>query len=685
MREGYNNFEPHTERQPAVMTSTAAVANGFDSGYRQPITASESYHVQLQQAETSVAYNFSNASRAMRNGEYVNGASPGQQHSPASPASSTTSSGSGTATRTEPPKRLRYWLIDMIESGTIPGLQWENPDRTVFRIPWKHAGKNNWREEDCRIFKEWAKHRGKWKPGDKLDAATWKTRLRCALNKLPDIKELKEHSNLEGNDPFRVYQLLPEPDKSQEAEIWPRKSWSKESPPPNHHGNHHVDRTYPRRESYDHVMVPVIRPNIPHEAVVTSEPQRPLTADPTHAFSRMKVEDSSPGEYCHVDRHVLDVAPPPAYPENDQSQLRTRHTSNESAPFADRRHSGQQQEIKSQLDGAAFQNGCDVTSTTNMDADGFKSFQSGIDQSLLADFGSPPLPHEMEIYIRYRGSNVMACHVTEPKGCRVHYGDASLQHIASATHQLPSAVFGSVSLRQIELVDCEQYAQSSKQVQLTRHILNNVRRGLIFYYENGCFFANRLCQSRVFLLGPESPDTGPERLDRNVPLKVFDYRKFCYNLKRYAAEGRLKPPETEIQVSFGQNWSIKTPIEKNLVTLYMVPRAARYLLLKIRERHQQFVSLNDSILSSGPDSYDQLAERATSASVQCVDELMRVLNEGGQGGSLIDLIGPLQEATPAVNSQPQVTPYQTGYFQQNILHPAPITPFNDVEMETNGN
>ena len=72
---------------------------------------------------------------------------------PSSPALSTTSSSSsGTSKKAEPPKRLRYWLIDMIDSGEIPGLRWENAERTIFRIPWKHAGKNNWKEEDCRIF-----------------------------------------------------------------------------------------------------------------------------------------------------------------------------------------------------------------------------------------------------------------------------------------------------------------------------------------------------------------------------------------------------------------------------------------------------------------------------------------------------------------------------------------------------
>jgi len=56
------------------------------------------------------------------------------------------------ADRSEPPKRLRYWLIDMINSGEILGLQWLDNDHTIFRIPWKHAGKNNWKEEDCKIF-----------------------------------------------------------------------------------------------------------------------------------------------------------------------------------------------------------------------------------------------------------------------------------------------------------------------------------------------------------------------------------------------------------------------------------------------------------------------------------------------------------------------------------------------------
>ena len=37
----------------------------------------------------------------------------------------------------------------------------------------------------------------------------WKTRLRCALNKMPDIRELPDLSRLDISDPYRVYELLP--------------------------------------------------------------------------------------------------------------------------------------------------------------------------------------------------------------------------------------------------------------------------------------------------------------------------------------------------------------------------------------------------------------------------------------------------------------------------------------------
>ncbi|XP_061588360.1 interferon regulatory factor 4a [Cololabis saira] len=108
--------------------------------------------------------------------------------------------------------KLRQWLIDQIDSKNYSGLVWENDERTIFRIPWKHAGKQDYnREEDAALFKAWALFKGKYKEGvDKPDPPTWKTRLRCALNKSNDFDEIVERSQLDISDPYKVYRIIPE-------------------------------------------------------------------------------------------------------------------------------------------------------------------------------------------------------------------------------------------------------------------------------------------------------------------------------------------------------------------------------------------------------------------------------------------------------------------------------------------
>lgn len=106
-------------------------------------------------------------------------------------------------------QRMRPWLEAKIEGGQIKGLEWINRDEKIFKVPWKHGGKHDWNEQDSQIFKEWALHTGRYREGvDSSDWPTWKTRFRCALNKLPDIQELKNYGKLDGPEPFRAYRLL---------------------------------------------------------------------------------------------------------------------------------------------------------------------------------------------------------------------------------------------------------------------------------------------------------------------------------------------------------------------------------------------------------------------------------------------------------------------------------------------
>lgn len=52
------------------------------------------------------------------------------------------------------PLRLKDWLLAQVESGQYPGLGWEDREQRLFRIPWKHASKQDYcQHEDAALFK----------------------------------------------------------------------------------------------------------------------------------------------------------------------------------------------------------------------------------------------------------------------------------------------------------------------------------------------------------------------------------------------------------------------------------------------------------------------------------------------------------------------------------------------------
>ncbi|XP_041655600.1 interferon regulatory factor 10 [Cheilinus undulatus] len=118
---------------------------------------------------------------------------------------------------------MKEWLIAQIESGKYEGLCWEDEDRTMFRIPWKHAAKKDYKQTtDAALFKAWAVYKGKYREGrDRADPTMWKTRLRCALNKSSDFKEVPERNQLDITEPYKVYLIVPDggPTKPAESQL----------------------------------------------------------------------------------------------------------------------------------------------------------------------------------------------------------------------------------------------------------------------------------------------------------------------------------------------------------------------------------------------------------------------------------------------------------------------------------
>ena len=70
------------------------------------------------------------------------------------------------------------------------------------------------------FLQAWAVFKGKFKEGDKAEPATWKTRLRCALNKSPDFEEVTDRSQLDISEPYKVYRIVPEEEQKCKCPLW---------------------------------------------------------------------------------------------------------------------------------------------------------------------------------------------------------------------------------------------------------------------------------------------------------------------------------------------------------------------------------------------------------------------------------------------------------------------------------
>lgn len=58
----------------------------------------------------------------------------------------------------------------------------------------------------------WAEFKGKLKDDS---PASWKTRLRCALNKSNEFEEVMDRAQLDISEPYKVYRLVPDSEQGE--------------------------------------------------------------------------------------------------------------------------------------------------------------------------------------------------------------------------------------------------------------------------------------------------------------------------------------------------------------------------------------------------------------------------------------------------------------------------------------
>ncbi|XP_021402639.2 interferon regulatory factor 5 [Lonchura striata] len=450
----------------------------------------------------------------------------------------------------EPPRRVRLkpWLVAQVSSRRFPGLHWLDPERRRFVIPWGHATRNPPGPQDHdTIFKAWAQETGRFRAGDPPDPPRWKATLRCALNKSREFRLLLDGPRSSPAQPFRVYELCEETPGGADGGDEDNYGCS---------GEEDVSQL--------HKMTSLSIDDKKHEQDLL--PPYPWPKEKAPPFAN----HCPPGG---------PFGPPP--PALLQGEAEGTHGAPELLP-------GALAEMGPPLGPPGPSSACPVAPTEHLIPD------------LLVSPHMLPLT-DLELKFQYRGHQVSALTVSNPHGCR-------LFHSSLEPTREQEELFGPLTLEQVPF-PAPDIIPNEKQRFYTHQLLDVLDRGLILELQGQDLFAVRLCQCKVFWTGPcAAPRPGPNPIQRERRTKLFSLEGFLNGLIQFQKGQTPTPPPFEIFLCFGEEWPDQKPKEKKLITVQVVPVAAR-LLLEMFSGELSWSADSIPLQISHPDLKDRMVEQ----------------------------------------------------------------------------
>ena len=556
-------------------------------------------------------------------------------------------------------QRLIPWLRARIESGSISGLGWLDAEKSLFRIPWKHGGKQNFDSaEDSRIFREWAIHTGKYsEASDKADPTKWKQNLRCAFNKSKEIEEVKERHCLEGTDPFKVYKIKNKM-KAQKRLI---------GSPPSVKSEADSTSTLPVRDISTNIVATIDRAPFSKQLCTTNVEIIPVF-DQLMVPSGSKSVTETYSDPMELERMVTsgDLLNDGLRPEDisigslpSLSDVPTGTNNNNREGVAE-----------AYIDQVLIELPCNVNDVqqgsqevhidyTNITIlppvspgkqanQGPPSPSQGGNRVLPAISQTPPTNvfnryPEMHLRVRYLGEVMFKQTLGHPAGCRVRSSKAPRIPNPGFTLQLnlgeEEELFGNSAAHTIELPPFslppgrtfgENNKDAAKYKLNGQNILDAIYRGVELNTMEGDVYIKRLCKCNVFCESSENLDKvdrfKADTAESTLGKKIFDYRKFETKLEKFKGEmGTAEGvrPNPFVHLVFGQ----KKKSGDAIVCVSVASKRAfdQLLLVDPSAKEEDYIMETDSTLFlSKTDEFDQQAELVNTVEVWTQEQAMAV-------------------------------------------------------------
>ncbi|XP_059148351.1 interferon regulatory factor 8-like [Physella acuta] len=536
-------------------------------------------------------------------------------------------------------KRLRPWLERMINMGKCPGLMWENRDERTFRIPWRHFNNKEWVEEDSKIFREWAKYTGKYQDGDKAEYPVWKTRLRCALKKIPEIKEIPELHRTEDVNPYRVYKFvdIPVMKKALDHDTDSNSGFSHFGSSPNGRDYFEESQSSPPANFLNEKAAAQQSANVP-TVVYDEEPRY----DPSFKMIEKKEEhflhqypnyhqvygnSTDQGlrmEYqnFHVKPQMISTMVEPAtnFPNvHSAAALRPEilsHQVNTQAP-PEHVQTDVNENMTSFPSDLMSVESTDLCQLANMELppsicsnQSFGPSFGGSASSLNTEITSGYAP-AMQLTVVYESPNieVMRQNVMA-NGCRVFSGSVDINTNLN-DKALEETLFGPKEATQLKLPNVDEFNVKPEHKQNIQDLLDKMERGIVLTYKEGDIYVQRLCRTRVFLTDGVSESALLERKN-HAPTKAFDLSKFHNALQQHVSGAKKELPKPFFTLTIGQEIkkSHYQPLSRILIHIVVQHSYAARLLSNLNN-----ASLTSGQYFSSDDNYDQIVDQVKKVSL----------------------------------------------------------------------